>query len=90
MVTTRIIDSEPALIVEEERKNLVISDLHIGFEHKFSSNKNTIENNSSIKIDDVLDSMVLFITALRIIEGKHLCLERTEMLNDDDNGKIFI
>ena len=49
MVTTRIIDSEPALIVEEERKNLVISDLHIGFEHKFSSNKNTIENNSSIK-----------------------------------------
>ena len=38
MVTTRIIDSEPALIVEEERKNLVISDLHIGFEHKFSSN----------------------------------------------------
>ena len=48
MVTTRIIDSEPALIVEEKKKNLVISDLHIGFEHKFSSNKNTVRKNSSI------------------------------------------
>ncbi|MDC0187200.1 metallophosphoesterase [Candidatus Nitrosopelagicus sp.] len=48
MVTTRIIDSEPALIVEEKRKNLIISDLHIGFEHKFSSNKNTVRKNSSI------------------------------------------
>jgi hypothetical protein len=48
MVTTRIIDSEPALVVEGERKNLVVSDLHIGFEHKFSSNKNTINKSSSI------------------------------------------
>ena len=48
MVTTRIIDSEPALILEEKRKNLVISDLHIGFEDKFSSNKNTVRKNSSI------------------------------------------
>ena len=49
-----------------------------------------LENNSSIKIDDVLDSMVLFITALRIFEGKYLCLEKTETKNNDDNGKIFI
>ncbi|MDC0200105.1 metallophosphoesterase [Candidatus Nitrosopelagicus sp.] len=48
MVVTRIIDSEPALILEEVKKNLVISDLHIGFEHKFSSNKNIVEKNSSI------------------------------------------
>ena len=48
MVTTRIIDSEPALILEEKRKNLVISDLHIGFEDKFSSNKNIVRKNSSI------------------------------------------
>ena len=41
-------DSEPALVVEGERKNLVVSDLHIGFEHKFSSNKNTINKSSSI------------------------------------------
>ena len=38
-----------------------------------------LENNSSIKIDDVLDSMVLFITALRIVEGNYLCLEKTEI-----------
>jgi len=48
MVITRIIDSEPALILEAGRKNLVISDLHIGFEHKFSSNKTTNRKNSSI------------------------------------------
>ena len=48
MVSTRIIDSEPALILDGDKKNLVISDLHIGFEHKFSSNKITIGNNSSI------------------------------------------
>ena len=49
-----------------------------------------LENNSTIKIDDILDSMVLFITALRIVEGNHLCLEKTDLSNSDDNGKIFI
>ena len=49
-----------------------------------------LENNSSIKIDDILDSMVLFITALRIEEGNHLCLKKTKFTNDDDKGKIFI
>ena len=49
-----------------------------------------LENNSSIKIDDVLDSMVLFITALRIVEGNHLCLEKIEITDGDNNGKIFI
>ena len=49
-----------------------------------------LQNSSAIKIDDVLDSMVLFITALRIVEGTHLCLEKTDITNKDDNGKIFI
>ena len=49
-----------------------------------------LENNSNIKIDDVLDSMVLFITASRIVEGNHICLEKAEITNSDDNGKIFI
>ena len=49
-----------------------------------------LENNSSIKIDDVLDSMVLFITALRIVKGDYLCLEKTEISAGDNNGKIFI
>ena len=48
MVDIRIVDSEPALILEEEKKNLVISDLHIGFEHKFSSSKITNRKNSSV------------------------------------------
>ncbi len=47
-------------------------------------------NGSSIKIDDVLDSMVLFITALRIVEGNYLCLEKIEITDSDNNGKIFI
>ena len=49
-----------------------------------------LENNSSIKIDDVLDSMVLFVTGLRIFEGNHLCLEKIEITDSDNNGKIFI
>jgi len=49
-----------------------------------------IENNSAIKIDDVLDSMALFITALRIVEGNHLCLEKKGITKSNDNGKIFI
>ena len=49
-----------------------------------------LENKSTTKIDDVLDSMVLFITALRIYEGNYLCLQKTETQNNDDNGKIFI
>ena len=48
MVSTRIIDSEPALILNGKNKSLVISDLHIGFEHKFSSNKLTNKKNSSV------------------------------------------
>ena len=48
MVITRIIDSEPALVLESDKKNLVISDLHIGFEERFSSNKNTVRKNTSI------------------------------------------
>ena len=49
-----------------------------------------LENNSGVKIDDVLDSMVLFITALRIVEGNHLCLGKTDITDSDDNGKILI
>ena len=49
-----------------------------------------LENNYSIKIDDVLDSMVLFVTALRIVEGNYLCLKKIEVTDSDNNGKIFI
>ena len=55
MVNTRIIDSEPALILENDKKNLVISDLHIGFEHKFSSNK--IPNSKNSSVNDIIDNV---------------------------------
>ena len=55
MVNTRIIDSEPALILENDEKNLVISDLHIGFEHKFSSNK--IPNSKNSSINDIINNV---------------------------------
>ena len=55
MVYTRIIDSEPALVLENEKKNLVISDLHIGFEHKFSSNK--IPNNRNSSVNDIINNV---------------------------------
>ena len=59
MVTTRIIDSEPALILESDKKNLVISDLHIGFEDKFSSSKSFVEKNSSV--NDIISSVTKII-----------------------------
>ncbi len=49
-----------------------------------------LENKSAVKIDDILDSMVLFTTALRIVEGSYLCLEKLEITDGDNNGKIFI
>lgn len=49
-----------------------------------------LESTPGVKIDDVLDSMVLFITASRIYEGTHLCLKKPKPANDDDNGEIFI
>ena len=48
-----------------------------------------LERTATIKIDDVLDSMVLFITASRIFEGNHFCLKKSKPIDDDD-GKIFI
>ena len=59
MVITRIIDSEPALILEGDKKNLIITDLHIGFEHRFSSNKSTSRRNSSI--NDIISSITKII-----------------------------
>ena len=48
MVDLRISKEEPALIVEGEKKYIVITDLHIGFESEFVSNKIEIGKNSSI------------------------------------------
>lgn len=48
MVNTRILKSEPVLIIEGHKRYMVITDLHIGFEDEFISNKIEIGKNSSI------------------------------------------
>ena len=38
MVLTRLVQSKPALILEDRKRYLVVTDLHIGFESKFMAN----------------------------------------------------
>ena len=49
MVKTRIIPSHPALILEEEQRYLIITDLHIGFEASLISNDIFIEPKDLIR-----------------------------------------
>ena len=48
MLQTRIVPSKPALILEGEKKNLIVADIHIGFENGMASNKIFIGKNSTI------------------------------------------
>jgi len=69
MVQTKIVNSYPALIIEGQEKNLVITDLHIGFEGNLSQNniflgKNTTVNESIKEVEKILvktkpDSLIL-------------------------------
>ena len=39
MLQTRIVPSKPALILEDKKKkNLIVTDIHIGFENSMASN----------------------------------------------------
>ena len=59
MVKTRIIESEPAIVLEEETKHLVITDLHIGFENLLSRKKIFLGSNSSVKqITDNVSNLI--------------------------------
>ena len=49
MVKTRIIPSHPALILEEEQRYLIITDLHIGFEESLISNDIFVEPKDLIR-----------------------------------------
>jgi len=49
MVSTRIVPSKPALILEGEKKNLIVTDLHIGFESNLASNDIFVGKNTSVK-----------------------------------------
>jgi len=48
MLQTRIVPSKPALIIEGKKKNLIVTDLHIGFENNMVSNEIFIGKNSTI------------------------------------------
>jgi len=48
MVTTRIIPSKPALVVEGEKSHLVVADLHIGFESQLAANNVFVGKNSTV------------------------------------------
>lgn len=61
MLQTRIVPSKPALILEGEKKNLIITDIHIGFENSMASNEIFIGKNSTInetiaEISQIIDS----------------------------------
>ncbi len=61
MMQTRIIPSKPALILEGKRKNLIITDIHIGFENNMASNEIFIGKNSTInesiqEVTELIDS----------------------------------
>ena len=69
MVQIRLVNNYPALIIEGQEKNLVITDLHIGFEGNLSQNniflgKNTTVNESIKEVEKILvktkpDSLIL-------------------------------
>ena len=48
MLQTRIIPSKPVLILEGKRKDLIVTDIHIGFENSMTSNKIFVGKNSTI------------------------------------------
>ena len=59
MVKTRIIPSQPALILEDEQKFLIVTDLHIGFEIRMISNDINVRPEDMIhEIHSSLDLLI--------------------------------
>ena len=48
MLQSRIVPSKPALVLEGKKKNLIVTDIHIGFENSMASNEIFIGKNSTI------------------------------------------
>ncbi|TLX68561.1 MAG: metallophosphoesterase [Thaumarchaeota archaeon] len=59
MVRTRIVQSQPALIIEEKKRHLVVTDLHIGFEKTMLSNDIFVEPRELVQ--ETLDSLLSII-----------------------------
>ncbi len=61
MLQTRIVPSKPALILEGKKKNLIVTDIHIGFESSLASNEIFIGKNSTInetiqELSEIIDT----------------------------------
>lgn len=61
MLVTKIVPGEPALLLEGEKRHLVVTDLHIGFEDSLAENKifvgkNTTLNETMQKISSLIKS----------------------------------
>lgn len=63
MPQTRIIPSKPALILEGNKKNLIVTDIHIGFENSMTANEIFIGKNSTI--DETIQELSEIIDATR-------------------------
>lgn len=48
MATTKLIPSKPALILEGEKRHLIITDLHLGFESSLAQNKIFVGKNTTL------------------------------------------
>lgn len=59
MALTRIVQSHPALILEAEKRHLVITDLHIGFEKALVANDVHVE--PKFIVQDVIDEIEILI-----------------------------
>ena len=55
MVQTRLIPSQPALILEEKNRYLIVTDLHIGFESNLAANEIFVD--SGTKVQEILDQL---------------------------------
>jgi putative SbcD/Mre11-related phosphoesterase len=61
VLITKIVPGEPALLLEGEKRHLVVTDLHIGFEDRLADNKifvgkNTTLNETMQKISSLIES----------------------------------
>jgi putative SbcD/Mre11-related phosphoesterase len=61
MSEEKIVSRKPALLIEGQKKYLVVTDLHIGFESSFTSNeifigKNTTINETIDELSEIIDS----------------------------------
>ena len=59
MAQTKIISGYPALVVESDKKSLVITDLHLGFENNLALNNVFLGKNKTVnKITDEIEHII--------------------------------